>query len=100
MMPGEEWDICELWNEKECAVFKQHGEIFEPYNIFTTAGISNNTPTNIYNHGFDEVPFIEFPNNNTLTNDFNMIKDLIDAYDKTYSGFVDDLEDIQEKSLY
>ena len=27
-----------------------------------------------------------------LTNDFNMIKDLIDAYDKTYSGFVDDLE--------
>lgn len=93
---GKEWDICELWNEKECAVFKQRGEIFEPYNIFTTAGISNKTPTNIYNHGFDEVPFIEFPNNNTLTNDFNMIKDLIDAYDKTYSGFVDDLEDIQE----
>ena len=93
---GKEWDICELWNEKECAVFKQRGEIFEPYNIFTTAGISNNTPTNIYNHGFCEVPFIEFPNNNTLTNDFNMIKDLIDAYDKTYSGFVDDLEDIQE----
>ena len=34
--------------------------------FFTTAGISNKTPTNIYNHGFDEVPFIEFPNNNTF----------------------------------
>ena len=93
---GKEWDICELWNEKECAVFKQRGEIFEPYNIFLTAGISNSEPTNVYSHELGAVPFIEFPNNNTVTNDFNMIKDLIDAYDKTYSGFVDDLEDIQE----
>lgn len=93
---GKEWDICELWNEKECAVFKQRGEIFEPYNIFLTAGISNSGPTNVYSHDLGVVPFIEFPNNSTITNDFNMIKDLIDAYDKTYSGFVDDLEDIQE----
>lgn len=93
---GKEWDICELWNEKECAVFKQRGEIFEPYNIFLTAGISGSEPTNVYSHDLGAVPFIEFPNNNTITNDFNMIKALIDAYDKTYSGFVDDLEDIQE----
>lgn len=93
---GKEWDICELWNEKECAVYKQRGEIFEPYNIFLTAGISGSEPTNVYSHDLGAVPFIEFPNNNMITNDFNMIKALIDAYDKTYSGFVDDLEDIQE----
>ena len=42
----------------------------EAYNIFTTSGI-NGQPTNIYNHNFEQIPFIEFPNNNTLTNDFN-----------------------------
>lgn len=92
---GKEWDICELWNNTKCATYRQRGEVFEPYNIFTTSGI-NGQPTNIYNHNFEQIPFIEFPNNNTLTNDFNKIKSLIDVYDKTYSGFVDDLEDIQE----
>lgn len=92
---GSEWEICELWNDKQCAVYRQRKEIFEPYDVFFTAGI-NSRPTNIYNHGFEYVPFIAFQNNNTQTNDFEMIKDLIDAYDKTYSGFVDDLEDIQE----
>ena len=42
------------------------------------------------------MPFIPFPNNNTNTNDLKNIKPLIDVYDKVYSGFINDLDDIQE----
>lgn len=42
------------------------------------------------------VPFIPFANNNLQTLDLDNIKKLIDSYDKTYSGFVNDLEDIQQ----
>ena len=42
------------------------------------------------------MPFIPYPNNNTNTNDLKNIKPLIDVYDKVYSGFVNDLDDIQE----
>ena len=93
---GKEWQICELWNNKECAVYKRRGDIFTECYMFQTNINGLDTPTNIYNHNFKAVPFIAFPNNNSLTNDFNMIKAMVDAYDKTYSGFVDDLEDIQE----
>ena len=42
------------------------------------------------------MPFIFFSNNDEGTSDLNDIKELIDSYDKIYSGFVNDLEDIQE----
>lgn len=42
------------------------------------------------------MPFIPFSNNNINTSDLENIKGLIDTYDKVYSGFVNDLEDIQE----
>lgn len=93
---GKEWQICELWTDKECAAYKRQGDIFEECYLFHMNIDGIDTPTNIYRHDFGAVPFIAFPNNNSLTNDFNMIKAMVDAYDKTYSGFVDDLEDIQE----
>lgn len=43
-----------------------------------------------------QVPFISFPNNNMNTDDLKNIKPLIDVYDKVYSGFINDLDDIQE----
>ena len=42
------------------------------------------------------VPFFAFSNNNIGTNDLKNIKPLIDTYCKVFSGFVNDLEDIQE----
>lgn len=47
-------------------------------------------------HPFGEVPFIYFNNNSVGKNDLFMYKDLIDEYDKKYSGFANDLDDIQE----
>ncbi|HEK4617271.1 TPA: phage portal protein, partial [Clostridioides difficile] len=37
-----------------------------------------------------------FFNNNIKTSDLDTVKSLIDTYDKVFSGFVNDLEDIQE----
>lgn len=47
-------------------------------------------------HEMGRVPFIPFRNNNTGTNDLVNIKSLVDAYDKVFSSFLNDLEDIQE----
>ena len=43
-----------------------------------------------------EVPFFAFDNNNIHTDDLKNIKPLIDVYCKVFSGFVNDLDDIQE----
>lgn len=94
---GEEWQIYELWNDKECQVFRQRGDVFQPYDIYTYIDISGMIqPTNTFRHELGAVPFIAFPNNNTCSSDLDKIKALIDSYDKTYSGFVDDLEDVQQ----
>ena len=42
------------------------------------------------------MPFFPFFNNNIDTDDLKNIKPLIDTYCKVFSGFVNDLEDIQE----
>ena len=47
-------------------------------------------------HKNGEVPFIPFFNNEEATNNLLDIKELIDSYDKVLSGFVNDLEDIQQ----
>lgn len=61
---------------------------------FYVSGLSE--ADNILRHNYGRVPFIPFFNNNTSSRDLDVVKKLIDAYDKTFSGFVDDLEDIQE----
>lgn len=43
-----------------------------------------------------EIPFIEFANNERKASDLLKYKGLIDAYDKVVSGFINDLDDIQE----
>lgn len=42
------------------------------------------------------MPFIPFFNNNVHTDDLKNIKKLVDVYDKVYSGFINDLDDVQE----
>lgn len=99
---GNVFDIYEYWTDKECLSFKKKSsdstdEIII-YNSFSTIDCDTgiNTESNILKHEFGEVPFIPFFNNNLKTSDLDNIKPLIDVYDKVFSGFVDDLEDIQE----
>lgn len=93
---GKEWDIYELWNETECAVYQRRGDVFVARNLWSIDLDGAQVPSNVFAHGLGCVPFVAFPNNNTNTNDLRKIKSLVDTYDKTFSGFVDDLEDVQE----
>lgn len=94
---GDDWQCYEIWTDTECQAFRKRVDIFQPFDMFSFVnpdGLAE--PTNTFRHNFGVVPFIPFPNNNTCTSDLDSIKQLIDSYDKTYSGFVDDLEDIQQ----
>lgn len=94
---GDEWQIYEIWNDKECQAYRKRAEMFQPFDMFSYINLDGMAePTNTFRHEFGAVPFIPFPNNNVCTGDLDKIKSLIDSYDKTYSGFVDDLEDIQQ----
>ena len=98
---GNEFDVYELWNDKECAAYrvlaggtiKDNLEAYPKF-IFVDAGQSKEV--NTYRHEMGEVPFFAFDNNNVHTDDLKNIKPLIDTYCKVFSGFVNDLQDIQE----
>lgn len=98
---GEEYDVYEYWNESECNAYRlkrnEDIRLLQPYYVF--ASLQINEKTERYLHGIGEVPFFPFFNNNTDTDDLKNIKPLIDAYCKVFSGFVNDLEDIQEVIL-
>lgn len=99
---GELYDVYEYWNDKECETFAKRaadtideGLVYFPaFTDFYNAGYSS--AASQYLHPFGVVPFIPFKNNQLCTSDLERIKPLIDAYDKTYSGFMNDLEDIQQ----
>ncbi|WP_415982620.1 phage portal protein [Anaerostipes caccae] len=99
---GQELDVYEYWNDTTCQAYAiEAGGVIDtglmPYNSFTlidTAGNSN--LVNEFKHDIGEVPFFPFFNNNIDTGDLDNIKPLIDVYCKVFSGFVNDLEDIQE----
>lgn len=96
---GDTYTIYEYWNDKECQAYRLKGgdELdagLIPYNLFVDPELAEEV--NGYKHGVGEVPFFPFFNNNTDSNDLENIKPLIDTYCKVFSGFVNDLEDIQE----
>ena len=99
---GDLYKVYEYWNNKECQAYRApindiELNLLAPYSCFTdfySAGYS--TADNEMMHDFGRVPFIPFRNNALAASDLNKIKKLIDAYDKTISGFLNDLEDIQE----
>ncbi|MGX7196741.1 phage portal protein [Enterococcus olivae] len=98
---GEPMIYEEYWTEKEATFFKRKGD-------FTTMEVHNCIPiidknlgqeverVNVFNHGFDEIPFVRFPNNLMHTNDLDKYKGLIDVYDTVYNGFVNDIKDVQQ----
>ena len=100
---GDEYFIYEFWTDEEAESFRRRidsdgYDMLEPYCQYLTLDVDTNSETyeSVYKHGLGEVPFIFFSNNDEGTSDLNDIKELIDSYDKIYSGFVNDLEDIQE----
>lgn len=96
---GDTYTIYEYWDKESCWAFRRKGgesveEGLMYYNTFSLPDSGENCAE--YRHEFGEVPFIRFKNNNTGTDDLKNIRPLIDVYDKVYSGFINDLDDIQE----
>lgn len=99
---GEIWEIIEYWDKEKCYSYKKkkqspnsslvENNCYLDFNVVT----GELEPTNEYVHGFDEVPFIAFFNNQFHLNDLKSIKGYLDSYDVIYSGYVDDLEDVAE----
>ena len=96
---GDAYIIYEYWNETECAAYRlKAGDELDqllPYQMFLVDPMLCEY-ADTYQHGVGEVPFFPFFNNNIDTDDLKNIKPLIDVYCKVFSGFVNDMEDIQE----
>lgn len=95
---GKNYTVYEYWTDTECQAFRRRTgdtlEMLTYYDMF--ANPNNGEMVANYHHDASEVPFIPFYNNNIHTDDLKNIKPLIDVYDKVYSGFINDLDDIQE----
>ncbi len=96
---GDAYMVYEYWTEAECQAFRRRiGDTVDEgllyYDMFMDPATGDMTSQ--YRHDMGEVPFIPFRNNNIDTDDLVNIKPLIDVYDKVFSGFVNDLDDIQE----
>lgn len=99
---GKVYNIYEYWDKEHCYLFRKENKSpvndLKAYEGFQLPGDIPGIfeKSNTLHHDFGEVPFIPFYNNEEMGNDLNDIKELIDTYDKIYSDFVNDLEDIQE----
>ncbi len=88
--------VYEIWDNESCYAFcrSESSGIADGLREYPVFG--DRVKTNVFRHGFGTPPFIMFANNESRTGDLDTVKRLIDIYDKTYSGFANDLEDIQE----
>lgn len=96
---GSKYVVYEYWTDSECQAFRKKAsdmveEGLVPYGIVEDPNTGELLEQ--YSHERGEVPFIPFWNNNIHTDDLKNIKPLIDVYDKVFSGFINDLEDVQE----
>lgn len=96
---GKEITVWEYWDAERCYSYYRMSSTVSiaglaPYNTFQLP--DENGQGNVFMHEWGRVPFIPFQNNNIGTNDLKNIKPLIDAYDKVFSGYLNDLEDVQE----
>lgn len=99
---GLVYTVYEYWNDKECTTYRHEKgkslETLEEYNsiMYTDSINGESSISSTFTHDFGVVPFIPFKNNELETDDLKPIKDLVDVYDKVYSGFVNDTDDVQE----
>lgn len=99
---GKEITVWEYWDRDRCYSYSRKSNTvaatgLTEYQVFPGVpdeGVADKS--NVFNHEWGRIPFIPFYNNNIRTNDLVNIKPLVDAYDKVFSGFLNDLEDIQE----
>lgn len=95
---GDQYTVYEYWNDTECSAYRLRTDsaldMLQPYYIFSLPDTGGESYE--YRHEVGEIPFFPFFNNNIDTGDLDNIKPLIDSYCKVFSGFVNDLEDIQE----
>lgn len=105
-LTGEGYDVVEYWDNESCYSYRKEAEgpdyeflienkIFRRFNYDTMEF----EDTNVYNHGFSKVPFSAFFNNRFRMNDLKLIKGYIDTYDKVFSTYSDNLEDVQQTIL-
>lgn len=81
------YTIFEHWTDKDCTKYRFYGDINQVGKLLDIES---------FTHTFGEVPFIEFYNNNKGISELDKYKHLIDIYDKVISGYVNDLEDVQQ----
>lgn len=101
---GNQIVIYEIWNDKECETFYRKSsdtideglQVYEMFSLYDISSGQATGVTNVYQHDWGAVPFIPFRNNHIEQTDLKKIKKQIDVYDKVFSGFVNDVDDIQE----
>lgn len=86
----KEYVMFEYWDNKHCEQYKFRGNLRGTGLTYLSAEYQE------FEHDLEDVPFIEFKNNRNMISDLKKYKDLIDIYDKTMSGYANDLEDIQQ----
>lgn len=107
-----EYQVFELWDGKGCYKVRRNkgtdnnysssdfADLMEYESIpLVSAEGEEDGFTSYFEHSFaemEEIPFIPFYNNGIPQDDLVPIKRMIDVYDSVYSGFANDLEDIQE----
>jgi len=72
--------VCEVWDKTECRTYELN-ESFSSLRLIQRVG-----------HAFGDVPFVEYPNNNTKLSSFAKIVTLQDAYNTLTSSEIDDYE--------
>lgn len=102
---GKYFTVHEYWNDKQAVFYRTQitdPTELEPFNIINsydmTAGYETGQ-SNVLNHDFGRIPFIEFDKNRYKRPDLFKYKGLIDAYDDIYNGFLNDLDDVQQVVL-
>lgn len=99
---GKKYIIYEIWTDTECQAFQREENLpldqLQYCNMYAAVEMSTGEAeySSIYRHDWGVVPFIFFNNNDEMLSDLTDVKELIDSYDKVYSGFINDLQDIQE----
>lgn len=84
----KDYVIVEVWTDKDVTTHKFSGCI--------DMGFPTLVESKVVKHKFGRIPFIEFRNNNRHQSDLPRYYDLINIYDKVISGYINDLEDIQQ----
>ncbi len=102
---GKYFTVHEYWNEKQAQFFRTSASdqtVIEPFNKIPSYDVTAGYDTgesNTYKHNMGRVPFIPFPKNKYQQPDLFKYKGLIDAYDHIYSGFLNDVSDVQQVIL-